>query len=81
MLPEQDFIQRIQAHVAAAAAQAASGAEFWHTRWLQQAEAERASRVAEIEASIPSGAPGHGVRTVTENSHIVKCPSHGFEAE
>ena len=67
MLPEQDFIQRIQAHVAAAA-QAASGAEFWHTRWLQQAEAERASRMAEIEANIPSRAPDQVVLTVTRTA-------------
>jgi len=35
----------------------------------------------EIEAEIPSGAPEHAVRTVTENSRTLKFTSHGFEAE
>jgi len=35
----------------------------------------------EIEADIPSGAPGHVVRTVTENSRTLKFTSHGFEKE
>jgi len=35
----------------------------------------------EIEAEIPSGAPEHVVRTVTENSRTLKFTSHGFEAE
>jgi len=33
----------------------------------------------EIEADIPSGAPDHVVRTVTENSRTLKFTSHGFE--
>jgi len=35
----------------------------------------------EIEAEIPSGAPNHVVRTVTENSRTLKFTSHGFEDE
>ncbi|MBI4617608.1 MAG: ATP-binding protein [Planctomycetes bacterium] len=35
----------------------------------------------EIHADIPSGAPGHVVRTVTENSRALKFTSQGFEAE
>jgi hypothetical protein len=35
----------------------------------------------EIEAEIPSGAPEHVVRTVTENSRTLKLKSHGFETE
>ena len=35
----------------------------------------------EIEAEIPSGAPGHVVRTVTENSRTLKFSSQGFERE
>ncbi len=35
----------------------------------------------EIEADIPSGAPPHVVRAVTENSQTLKFTSHGFEAE
>ncbi len=33
----------------------------------------------EIEAEIPSGAPENVVRTVTENSRMLKFTSHGFE--
>ncbi|MCP4658374.1 MAG: hypothetical protein GY856_23415 [bacterium] len=35
----------------------------------------------EVEAQIPSGAPEHLVRTVTENSRTLKFTSHGFEKE
>jgi predicted AAA+ superfamily ATPase len=35
----------------------------------------------EIEAEIPSGAPDHVVRTVTENSRTLKFTTHGFETE
>jgi len=35
----------------------------------------------EIEAEIPSGAPDHVVRTVTENSRTLKLTSQGFEKE
>ncbi len=35
----------------------------------------------EIEAQIPSGAPDHVVRTVTENSRTLKFSSQGFEKE
>ena len=35
----------------------------------------------EIEADIPSGAPDHVVRTVTENSRTLKFKTHGFEEE
>jgi len=35
----------------------------------------------EIEAEIPSGAPDHVVRTVTENSRTLKFTSQGFESE
>ena len=35
----------------------------------------------EIEASIPSGAPEHVVRTVTENSRTLKFDDAGFEQE
>jgi hypothetical protein len=35
----------------------------------------------EIEAEIPSGAPEHVVRTVTENSRTLKFTSQGFEQE
>ena len=33
----------------------------------------------EIEANIPSGAPDHVVRTVTENARTLKFKSQGFE--
>ena len=35
----------------------------------------------DIAAEIPSGAPEHVVRTVTENSRTLKFSSHGFERE
>ncbi len=35
----------------------------------------------EIEADIPTGAPDHVVRTVTENSRTLKFTSQGFERE
>jgi len=35
----------------------------------------------EIEAEVPSGAPDHVVRTVTENSRTLKFSSQGFEKE
>lgn len=35
----------------------------------------------EIEAEIPSGAPDHVVRTVTENGRTLKFTSQGFESE
>ena len=35
----------------------------------------------EIEAEIPSGAPDHVVRTITENSKTLKFTSQGFEKE
>ncbi len=35
----------------------------------------------EVDAEIPSGAPDHVVRTVTENSRTLKFTSHGFEKE
>ena len=35
----------------------------------------------EIEAEIPTGAPDHVVRTVTENCRTLKFDNHGFEAE
>ncbi len=35
----------------------------------------------EVAAKIPSGAPDHVVRTVTENSRTLKFTSHGFERE
>jgi hypothetical protein len=35
----------------------------------------------EVEAVIPSGAPDHVVRTVTENSRTLKFTNQGFEKE
>jgi len=35
----------------------------------------------EIEAEVPSGAPDHVVRTVTENARTLKFTSQGFEKE
>ncbi len=35
----------------------------------------------EVEADIPSGAPDHVVRTVTENSRTLRFTSQGFEKE
>jgi len=35
----------------------------------------------EVEAEIPSVAPDHVVRTVTENSRTLKFTGHGFENE
>jgi len=35
----------------------------------------------EVEAEIPSGAPDHVVRTVTENSRTLKFTNQGFEKE
>jgi hypothetical protein len=33
----------------------------------------------EVEAEIPSGAPDNVVRTVTENSRVLKFTNQGFE--
>jgi hypothetical protein len=41
----------------------------------------RVTVTLEIEAEIPSGAPDHVVRTVTENSRTLKFTSQGFEVE
>jgi len=35
----------------------------------------------EIDAEIPSGAPEHVVRTITENGRTLKFTSQGFEKE
>jgi hypothetical protein len=35
----------------------------------------------EIEAEVPTGAPDHVVRTVTENGRTLKFTSQGFERE
>jgi hypothetical protein len=35
----------------------------------------------DIAAEIPSGAPDHVVRTVTENSRTLKFKNQGFERE
>ena len=35
----------------------------------------------EIHAEVPSGAPDHVVRTVTENSRTLKFTNHGFESD
>jgi hypothetical protein len=35
----------------------------------------------EVEAEIPSGAPDNVVRTVTENSRVLKFTNLGFEKE
>ncbi len=35
----------------------------------------------EVEAELPSGAPDHVVRTVTENGRTLKFTSQGFEEE
>ena len=35
----------------------------------------------EIAAEVPSGAPDHVVRTVTENSRTLKFTNQGFERE
>ena len=40
-----------------------------------------ADEVLEIEAEIPSGAPPHVVRAVTENSRTLKFTSQGFEED
>ena len=59
---------------------------------LQQSRAQKLSSRAglvgsnvrvtlEIEADIPSGAPDHIVRTVTENSRTLKFTNQGFEKE
>ena len=41
----------------------------------------RVTVTLEIEAEIPSGAPDHVVRTVTENGRTLKFTSQGFESE
>jgi hypothetical protein len=41
----------------------------------------RVTVTLEVDAEIPSGAPDHVVRTVTENSRVLKFTSHGFERE
>ena len=41
----------------------------------------RVTVTLEIAAQVPSGAPDHVVRTVTENSRTLKFTSHGFEKE
>jgi hypothetical protein len=41
----------------------------------------RVTVTLEVEAEIPSGAPDHVVRTVTENSRTLKFTSQGFETE
>jgi hypothetical protein len=42
---------------------------------------EKVKVTLEVEAEIPSGAPEHVVRTVTENSRTLKFTSQGFEQE
>ena len=37
--------------------------------------------IKEVEAEIPSGAPDHVVRTVTENSRTLKFTNQEFEKE
>jgi hypothetical protein len=49
-----------------------------HLSGLMDAEVEV---TIEIEARIPSGVPDQVVRTVTENSRVLKFTSHGFERE
>lgn len=41
----------------------------------------RVAVTLEIEAEVPSGAPDHVVRTVTENSRTLKFTNQGFEKE
>ena len=41
----------------------------------------RVTVTLEIEAVVPSGAPDHVVRTVTENSRTLKFTNQGFEKE
>ena len=41
----------------------------------------RVTVTLEIEAEVPSGAPDHVVRTVTENSWTLKFTNQGFEKE
>ena len=41
----------------------------------------RVTVTLEIEAEVPSGAPDHVVRTVTENSRTLKFTNQGFEKE
>ena len=41
----------------------------------------RVTVTLEIEAEMPSGAPDHAVRTVTENGRTLKFKSQGFEKE
>ena len=41
----------------------------------------RVTVTLEIEAEVPSGAPDHVVRTVTENSRTLKFTNQGFEQE
>jgi len=41
----------------------------------------KVSVTLEIDAEIPSGAPDHVVRTVTENGRTLKFTSQGFEKE
>ena len=38
-------------------------------------------KATKLAAEIPSGAPDHVVRTVTEISRTLKFTSHGFETE
>jgi hypothetical protein len=45
-----------------------------NTRWHGSAALE-----LEIDASIPGGAPDNVVRTVTENSRVLKFINQGFE--
>ncbi len=35
----------------------------------------------DVQASLPSGAPDHVVRTVTENARTLKFEDQGFETE
>ncbi|MFQ5856288.1 MAG: hypothetical protein ACE5LU_11660 [Anaerolineae bacterium] len=49
MPPERDLIQRIQSQVSRLV-QAVADAEFWHDRWLEQAEEEHQRQVAAAEA-------------------------------
>ena len=41
----------------------------------------RVTVTLEIHADVPSGAPDHVVRTVTENSRTLKFTNQGFEKE
>lgn len=67
--------------VARVMAEARKAAPFANKQRFSGLIGAKVTVTLEVEAEIPSGAPDHVVRTVTENSRTLKFSSQGFEKE